>query len=552
MSGRVFTAFLLAIVAGAFAVRVAYLSRVPNGFYIDEASFGYNAYSLLKTGRDEYGVRWPLYTRSFYSGKNPVYLYSTVASVRVFGLNEFAVRLPAAIFGTLAVLFTGLLAAELFGGAAGLVAALVAAVGPWGFMFSRTAMEPTSLLCAMALAGWLAALGLRRAWVAPAAGAAAGLSLYCYAPAFAIAPPMALLFGILFRKRLKEQKGPWLIGFAVLLLAALPHLFPSMKGTAQTSHFFGNLVTSPAARGLSKSLVEDMHLPFSKRIESSVAATGMAVFARNYLASYGPSFLFLNGDTSTTRQYVRGAGVLYFSILPFALIGLYTALRRRRPEDWFVIGWFVLYPVGASLAAEWVPSAIREIAGLPAWAALTGLGLSVAWGAARTAGSATTRIVFAAVLTLSTFGTLFECGRFFTLYFRDYPVYGAKAWGYGIAEGIEDAERIRNRYDAALVSHEIPFVYIYLLFYLKYDPETYQAAPLTWNGYNFEGTLGRYLIGPPKPCRAPYRCLYIGWIPRPEFAKTLEIIRARDGSPAVYLMESRGANGRIGRRSRGR
>jgi len=38
---------------------------VPPGFNADEAAFGYNAYSLLKTGRDEYGTLLPLSIKSF-------------------------------------------------------------------------------------------------------------------------------------------------------------------------------------------------------------------------------------------------------------------------------------------------------------------------------------------------------------------------------------------------------------------------------------------------------------------------------------------------------
>lgn len=47
--------FIFAIVIGAF-FRFHQLGKTPVGFYVDEASMGYNAFSILKTGKDEYGL----------------------------------------------------------------------------------------------------------------------------------------------------------------------------------------------------------------------------------------------------------------------------------------------------------------------------------------------------------------------------------------------------------------------------------------------------------------------------------------------------------------
>ena len=46
--------FLIIILALAFLLRVIFLGTIPNGFYCDEASNGYDAYSILHTGRDRH------------------------------------------------------------------------------------------------------------------------------------------------------------------------------------------------------------------------------------------------------------------------------------------------------------------------------------------------------------------------------------------------------------------------------------------------------------------------------------------------------------------
>ena len=122
--------YLIVIIFLAIILRVVLLNEVPNGFYSDEASIGYNAYSILKTGKDEHGMLLPLYFKAFGEYKNPVYIYSVIPFINIFGLNEFAVRLTSALFGTLTVIFTYFLAKELFHKRVGLWAALFLAISP--------------------------------------------------------------------------------------------------------------------------------------------------------------------------------------------------------------------------------------------------------------------------------------------------------------------------------------------------------------------------------------------------------------------------------------
>src|SRR3989344_4938577 len=95
-------AFIL-ITALAFLLRFWRLGEIPNGLYQDETAIGYNAYSIIQTGRDEYGKSLPLYFKSFGDYKLPVYIYATVPSILMLGLTELAVRAPSALFGSLSV-----------------------------------------------------------------------------------------------------------------------------------------------------------------------------------------------------------------------------------------------------------------------------------------------------------------------------------------------------------------------------------------------------------------------------------------------------------------
>jgi predicted membrane-bound mannosyltransferase len=93
----VFVAFLIIIGLGFF-LRVWDLDKNPAGFFCDEASIGYNAYQILKTGQDEYGIKFPLYFRAFGEYKPPLTIYPTIVPIFFLGLNEFSVRLISVIF----------------------------------------------------------------------------------------------------------------------------------------------------------------------------------------------------------------------------------------------------------------------------------------------------------------------------------------------------------------------------------------------------------------------------------------------------------------------
>ncbi|MDK1082414.1 MAG: 4-amino-4-deoxy-L-arabinose transferase, partial [Anaerolineae bacterium] len=97
-------AYLFGILVLATLFRLPWLAEIPPGFYVDEASTGYDAYSLMLTSKDQYGEFLPLFARSFGAYNESLYRFVTIIPIRLFGLTEFAVRLPAAIIGIFTVL----------------------------------------------------------------------------------------------------------------------------------------------------------------------------------------------------------------------------------------------------------------------------------------------------------------------------------------------------------------------------------------------------------------------------------------------------------------
>src|SRR3990167_2208416 len=106
---------LILVIFLAFFLRFYKISETPPSLYWDEASLGYNAYSILKTARDEHGKFLPVTNfAAFGDYKPPGYIYLTVPAIAIFGLSEFAIRFPSALFGTLTVLLAYFLTKRLF------------------------------------------------------------------------------------------------------------------------------------------------------------------------------------------------------------------------------------------------------------------------------------------------------------------------------------------------------------------------------------------------------------------------------------------------------
>ena len=140
------TNILLILICLVFlATRLYKIDSIPASVYWDEASIGYNAYSVLTTGKDEWGETLPLHFRAFGEFKLPVYVYSVVISEAVFGVNAVAVRLPAVIFGLLSIVGLYFLVLELTKQKSiALLSSFLFSITPWFFIFSRTGYEATA------------------------------------------------------------------------------------------------------------------------------------------------------------------------------------------------------------------------------------------------------------------------------------------------------------------------------------------------------------------------------------------------------------------------
>ena len=83
---------LLLILLLSLFLRFYRLGEFPATLYGDEQAFAWNAYNILKTGKDEYGIPHPLQFRSFNDYKAPIPVYLLVPFIKYITFKSLSLR----------------------------------------------------------------------------------------------------------------------------------------------------------------------------------------------------------------------------------------------------------------------------------------------------------------------------------------------------------------------------------------------------------------------------------------------------------------------------
>lgn len=349
---------LVVLLIASFLLRVGLWDKFPPGFTADEATMGYDAYSLLKTGKDQFGTPWPLSFRSFGDYRPPLYIWTASLPIALFGLTPLAVRLPSMFAGSIVILLVYLLGRELFSKWTGFWAAVFLMLSPWSLLHTRFAQE-ANLSTLMITAGvtllvyWMKKNNL--AYLL-SSGMFFSLSLYAYHNARLTAVLFVLgAAGVLAKAGQLGGKNRKKIIIAVLFsaMAVLPLAvsllrFPeAVWRRASAQSVIGNegilaqLYHEIAQEGPGRNLF------YVRLRHNKVLSYGRAI-ASGYLSHFSPSFLFFSGDPHERFQ-TPGSGLLNAALIivvPFGIAPFLAGDRRRR----LILWWLVVAPVVAALS----------------------------------------------------------------------------------------------------------------------------------------------------------------------------------------------------------
>ncbi len=470
--------FLASILILAAVLRFWDIGKLPNGLHWDEQDTGYQAYSLLKTGRDYFGNPLPLFPHSLAEYRTPVFIYSAVPFVKLLGLTPTSVRLPAAIFGTISVLLIYILANLLFENLKikkifgiwnlkiGNLAAFTAAFSPWAIQYSRQSVETGSALCLFLLA---LCLFLRRKL--PISALFFGLAAAAYSPMKLFVPlfllPLFTIYYLLF-----TRKQLFIFGL-VFSLIFIPVAWDGIFGhSGQRFHelsIFTDPVTASVVNQRREYQMLSSGIPrvvgLSPRLIDKIIYNKPVIWAQtfldNYFHTFSTQFLFTRGDKELRHSPgSESIGMLQLIEVFPLLIGLYLLINRLINHKLTILLWLLLAPIPASLTRWDNPHAARLFILLPALILTISLGLSKL-----------KRPLFLNYCFLY----LVSCIFYVTYFFSNYRWESAKPFQWGFDKAISEGLAASKSYDRVILDFHSDSPLMSYLFYTGISPAEFQS-----------------------------------------------------------------------------
>ena len=208
-----------------FVLRAFQFSTNPPGLYFDEATIGYEAFSLLKTGADRWGLSLPIYFVNWGSGQSVLYSYLSIPFVALLGLSRFSDRLVSLFLGVLTLPLVYVTVKRSMGRNAGLIAMLLLAVLPWHVMISRWALDANLLPFFLLLGTYTMTRALSRSASRRSIVLALlpwGAALYAYALSFTVLPILLALIVLSYRKTILGNWKAWGVSAILFGILAFP------------------------------------------------------------------------------------------------------------------------------------------------------------------------------------------------------------------------------------------------------------------------------------------------------------------------------------------
>jgi 4-amino-4-deoxy-L-arabinose transferase-like glycosyltransferase len=458
---------LFGIVLCGLFFNLIFKDRAPACFNADEAAFSYNAYSIFKTGRDEYGAFIPLRLKSFGDYKLPLLSYVTAPIVGIFGLNETTARLPNTFVAILMPIVVYFLVKELFerDDIALLSAFLI--TGCLGLNIVGRHLHEAYLTVLLISASFLFFVKILKkfSWK--------NASLF-----------LVLIFMSLFSYHFSR------IFAGGFFIYSLFHFWPKKTGGKTGRIFLGVFIGVITIFALTdivykpervKNLLYFNNPGYVKRIQELREEGGMRLFYNKLMPGvkevistsmtyFSPQFLVINGDENPRFGFPSMSTITMIEYV-FALFGVYFLFRNKERFRGILIFLLLLTPLAASLSWAGL-SLTRTLFIFIPLAALSSYGFFESMKAIKDKLLQQASILLAIVVYM---GLMYYQWDFYLLHYPRRAIV-VRAWQCGYKDMTDYVKKNYNKYDTFYISKLNGQPYIFMLFYMSYPPDKYQKV----------------------------------------------------------------------------
>jgi 4-amino-4-deoxy-L-arabinose transferase-like glycosyltransferase len=450
----------------------------------DEAANAYDAYSILKTGRDQYGNFMPLRFKSFGDYKLPLLTYLAIPFIKIFGLTETGIRMVNFPFVFLFPIVIYLLTQELFNKKnVSLLAAFLSAFAPGLQLLSRQAHEGYLTAFFLTLTAYFFIKLIKKSSLINYFLFFVSLfvSLFGYHFSRLWAGFYFLLF-LFFAFKKKLSRLTIFVFIIVILLFGMTDVI--YKPTRiQNLLFFNNIGFSLR--------INELRAEGGSRLMYNKLTVGLKDITNEYLKYFSPQFFVVNGDENYRFGFPGVSPITPLEYL-FIFIGLYFLFKNKEKQRYLILLMFLFSPLSAALS--WLGGSItRSI------------------------------FIFIPALIISAYGIInfFNKKRFIFIllfvicyllfsfyswdfYLNHYPKRAVviRGWQCGYKEVGEYIKNNYDRFNKFYLTKKNGQPYIFILFYLKYPPEKYQKESSLSNadqyGFGQVESFDKFIFDLPK------------------------------------------------------
>jgi len=447
--------FLIFIFIAAFLIRF-YNYQYPPLLW-DEAALGYNAYSILETGKDEYGQTLPLIFKSFNDYKPGLYVYLALPFVKLLGLNELSIRLPSILIGSLIPIFLFFLILKIDKKNYKLayIAAILTVFNPFNITYSRLAWETNILTFEIILATYLYFTN-KHLW----SSLIIGLMLYTYQGGKLSALILIFILFSIYKSKIFTKQ------FIVpVFLLGLPILYGLLFNNNSNRLKVASLFSYPRSLQETQLIIKE-----SGQLNYNLFHNQLIYFSRNFFQRYfnhfSPEFLTFVGDWQNARHGAPYVGVLLFPSIIFLFLGLFNYKKEQK----FFLYWLLLIPLSSAFTRDSV-SATRSMSLSIPLMYFTASGIQIFLEKnIKNYLPAGRQAVYCLLFTIYLISFIYWADLYFNHSVKTHPA----DWLFGYKEVNQYIIKNQKKYPQIYMTDFYGQPYIYYLFYSQYPPKNYQ------------------------------------------------------------------------------
>ena len=368
------------------------------------------------------------------------------------------------------------------------------AISPWSIVSSRASSEASVALFFILSGSAIISrcLKTKHDRLLPLGFISLAMSFFFYHTPRVFVPLLLLCTMVLFWKYRKTYSTSFKIKglFLSLSVAVLSFLlvFVVKGGTGRFSQV--NIFAAP----LTKLIMEEQFredgtrhiIPIVARIFHNKFISYAATFASNYFEYFSGLFLFISGGRPLWYK-VPSMGMINIIELPFVIIGFIYIFMQGNNLLKIPLVWLFIAPIVASITTDDIPNVQRSLVMFPMIELLAGYGITKIM---TVISKKQKNIFIVSICVAFLFNIIFFLHQYYIHGSSHETIYRFN----GFKEMVLAVKDVYEQYDHIIITKTSGGIYPHVLFFMKYDPSTYQKEGSPKDP-NFGG-FGKFIFVP--------------------------------------------------------